>query len=250
MRKFLIAIIVVAAAAIGGAIWFLSAAKKQTTATVASVVDEFRKAKGPESTNPTQPKQGVYSYSVTGKEVISRTGVDIDRTLPTTAPTLVYNLPDGGFEMKTEFSKEHVEISRYKVEPDGTHLTFAITTIALGPLEVKKDRAWTPTLLRFPKDAKPGTSTTGDFTAGDLKLKVVTTILPPEPVKVGGTDVPATVVEFKQDVTGEYTGSRTETFWWGKDGTLLRYTHDSDLKGPTNLAFKADQTLTSLTPEE
>lgn len=249
MKKFLVPLLLVLAVAIGAAIWLYSTFDNQTTATVASVVDEFREVKGPDATAPTQPKQGVYSYSVTGEERISRTGLDVKRTLPTQAPALVYNLPSGEFEIKTKFSEQHVEVNRYKIEAGQTVLTYAITDIAVGPLTVNRKREWSPTLVRFPKDAKPGATTTGDFTAGDLKLKVKTTVLPAESVIVGGTAVPATVVKFDQDVTGEYSGFRTETFYWSEDGTLLRYTIDSSLKGPTNLDFKADQTLTSLTPE-
>lgn len=234
---------------IGVGIWIFSTLGNQTTTKVSSVVGEFQKVKGPDATGPGRPPQGVYQYSVTGHEKITRSAINIDRDLPTSAVALVYNLPSGEWEVKTNFSDQHIEVARYAMKPDGAYLVFARTVLNVGPFTVTKDRDWVPSLLRDPSNAKPGTTTTGSYAAGkDLTMKVTTTVLPPAPVDVGGTKVPATVVKFDQIASGEYTGNRTETFWWSKDGLLLRYTIDSSLKGSTNLDMTADQRLRSLTP--
>ena len=90
----------------------------------------------------------------------------------------------------------------------------------------------------------------GDFTAGDLKLHVTSRLLPNETITVGGTAVAVQVAESLQTITGEYSGDRTETFWYSpKLGVIVRYKIASSLKGPTNLDFNADQTLQSLEPE-
>ena len=249
MRKWMAILIGLLVVAIGVGIWVYSTLDNQTTTKVASKVSEFQTLKGPDVTAPGRPAQGVYQYTVVGHEKITRTGVNIDRELPTTAVGLVYNLPNGEWEVKTNFSNQHVEMSRYAAKPDGTHLVFARTVLTVGPLTVTKDREWVPSLLRDPATAKVGTTTTGTFKAGsELTMQVTTTVLPPESVDVGGTKVPATVVKFDQVASGEYTGNRTETFWWSKDGLLLRYTIDSSLKGSTNLDLVADQRLISLTP--
>lgn len=249
MKKGLIVLAAIVAILLAGGIWLYSSLDDQTTTKVATVVDEFAKLKGPDVTDGSRPAQGVYQYAVTGHEKITRTGIDIDRDLPATAVALVYNLDDGQYEVRTNFSDQHIEVARYEQAPQGTFLTFAQTTLKLGPITVVKDRVWTPKLLRDPTNAKPGTTTTGTYQAGDtLTMRVTTTVLKPDSVTVGGTKVPATVVKFDQVASGEYTGNRTETFWWGKDGLLLRYVIDSRLKGSTNLDFIADQTITSLTP--
>ncbi len=249
MKKGPAILLAILAVLVGVGIWIYSTLDNQTTTKVSSVVADFHKLKGEEAANPQRPRQGVYEYTVVGHETITRTGINIDRDLPATAVGLVYNLPSGEWEVRTNFSNEHVEVARYVAKVDGAHLVFAKTILNVGPLTVTKDRAWTPTLLRDPSPAKPGTTTSGTFQAGDaLTMKVTTTVLPPATVDVGGTKVPATAVKFDQIASGEYTGTRTETFWWAKNGLLLRYTIDSSLKGSTNLDMKADQTLTALTP--
>lgn len=251
MKKGLVIIVAIAAVLLAGGVWVYSTLDNQSTAKVGEKLTEFQSLKGPESDDPKRPAQGVYQYAVTGEEQIVRTGVNIDRTLPTTAVAIVYNLADGQYEIKTNFSNEHIELARYDNRPDGTHLTFAKTVLKIGPLGVTKDRVWTPTLIRNPANPKPGATTTGTYQAGEtLTMKVTTTVLPPATVTVDGKKVPATVVKFDQVASGEFTGDRTETFYWSKDGMLLRYTIDSHLKGSTNLDFVADQVLTSLTPTE
>lgn len=249
MKKVPAILLGVVVVVVGVGIWIYSTLDNQTTAKVSSKVSEFQKLKGPEATGPGRPAQGVYQYTVVGHEKITRTGVNIDRELPTTAVGLVYNLPSGEWEVKTNFSNQHVEMARYAAKPDGAHLVFARTVLNVGPLTVTKDREWVPSLLRSPANAKAGATTSGTFKAGgELTMQVTTTVLPPVSVDVGGTKVPATVVKFDQVASGEYTGNRTETFWWSKDGLLLRYTIDSSLKGSTDLDLVADQRLTSLTP--
>ena len=89
----------------------------------------------------------------------------------------------------------------------------------------------------------------GPFTAGDLELQIESEVLRREAVDVGGRRVNAFVIESRQDITGEYTGQRTETFWYAPaQGLVVRYSIDSTLDGPTDFDIRADQTLRSLTP--
>jgi hypothetical protein len=58
------------------------------------------------------------------------------------------------------------------------------------------------------------------------------------------------VIESRQEITGEYTGRRTETFWYAPDrGLIVKYAIDSTLDGPTDFDITAEQTLRSLTPQ-
>lgn len=246
-NKILAAMAVLVVVAAVAVVMVVRSLDDQTVATASDVMGEYRAAAGPaQPARPGLPAQGVYEYSVTGSEQIVK-AITIDRKLPPTASMMVLHRPDG-FETDTKYSREHREQARYALDDAGAHLTFAITTIVAGPITTVRERAWKPRLLRFPLGAPPA-DWGGDFTAGDLTLAVTVTAKPDEKVTVGGTPVTAKVYEFDQAITGEYRGTRTETFWYDPASALvLRYRIESDIKGPTNLRFSADQTLTSLTP--
>lgn len=241
----LAAIVVIAAVVV---FFVVRSLDDQTQTKAADVMGEFRAAAKPaKDPRPGLPAQGVYEYRVTGKEKIQK-ALTIERTLPPTAAMIVLHT-DAGYDTDTRYSGEHREQARYALGTEGATLTFAITTIAAGPIKTVRDRAWNPVLLRFPADGTLPGSVSGDYTAGDLKLKVTATNLPDETVEVDGTPVKAKVYKFAQDVTGEYSGNRTETFWYDpKSALVLRYVIRSSIKGPTNLDFDVDQTLVSLTP--
>lgn len=250
MKKALVIIVALLVVLLGGALWLYSTLDDQTAASVTSVVDEFRELKGPDSDPEGRPGQGVYEYTVTGNERIKRGSIDVSRTLPSTAVAMVYTLPSGEYEVRTKFSEEHIEVARYDRRAQGTFLTFARTTLRVGPFSSTKERVWSPALIRNPATTTPGPISSGSYAAGDsLTMNVTITVQEPENVDVGGTSVPATVVRFDQKASGEFTGDRTETFWWAKNGLLIRYTISSSLKGSPDLDFFADQRLMSLEPQ-
>jgi hypothetical protein len=130
-------------------------------------------------------------------------------------------------------------------------VTFARTVIGTTGISTTRDREWTPPLLRLPLRPKVGQDWGGPYTAGDLTLQIENTVLRLETADVGGTTVnDVFVLESKQAVTGEYSGQRTETFWYSPStGMVVKYTIDSSLDGPTDLDITAEQTLRSLTPQ-
>jgi hypothetical protein len=247
-RKVLIGVWVLVAAIIGVGAYVFTTLDDQDEAKVVDVVAEFRASKQPDQpARDGLPKQGVYRYTVTGKERIKR-GMEINRTLPANAVALVRH-QSGGYEMETRFSEQHIELARFDLTSRGAYLTRAVTTVVAGPIKTVRDREWKPKLLRFPA-ANAKREWGGDYEAGDLKLNVKARFLPDEKVTVGGTPVDVKVAEFVQDVTGDYTGDRTETFWYSpKMGLIIRYKIVSSLKGPTDIDFSADQALASLEPE-
>lgn len=245
MRKALIAILVLAAIALGVAAYLFTTLNDQTTASVPEILTEFRDTKGADNPAAGFPKQGVYRYRVEGQEHISRGPIDVTRTLPTEAAALVRHTGTG-FDVDTRYSGEHREFSHYEVKPDGTYVTSATTTLQVGPIKTVKERAWKPELLRFPRTK---TSWGGDYKTGDMTAVVKAAVRPSEAVDVGGKRVQGKVVNFTQTISGEYSGTREETFWLSDTGVILRYKIVSSLTGPTNLDFTADQTLAALEPD-
>lgn len=218
--------------------------------TSSDAVSEYRENPTPGRAGPGLPAPGVYEYGVTGTERLSRGPIDIQRDLPVLAPMLVRHV-GGGYETDLRYSQDHTELSRYDLRPQGSFVTFARTVIGTTGISTTRDREWTPPLLRFPLRPKVGQDWGGPYTAGDLTLQIENTVLRLETADVGGTAVDDVfVLESKQDVTGEYSGTRTETFWYSPStGMVVRYTIESSLDGPTDLDITAEQTLRSLAPQ-
>ncbi len=136
----------------------------------------------------------------------------------------------------------------FDVKPDGAYLTKAVTAVSVGPVRNVVERDWTPPLLRLPKGQHAPWG--GRFQTGSITMAVKATQQPAEDVTVGTQTVKTNVYRFDQEASGEYTGNRVEQFWVDPTtGIVVRYTIDSSLKGPTNLDFQVDQTLTGLTPK-
>jgi hypothetical protein len=216
----------------------------------ADAVAEYRENPTPGEAGAGLPAPGVYEYRVTGSERLSRGPIDIDRALPELAPMLVRH-QDGGYETDLRYSEDHTELSRYDVRRRGSFVTFARTVIGTTGISTTRDREWTPPLLRLPQRPTVGETWGGPYTAGDLKLQIENEVLRKETVGVGGTPVDdAFVIESRQDVTGEYSGARTETFWYSPSrGLVVKYTIDSSLDGPTDLDITAELTLRALAPQ-
>jgi hypothetical protein len=218
--------------------------------TASDALAEYRESPTPGAARPGLPAPGVYEYDVIGSEQLSRGPISIDRDLPPVAPMIIRHV-GGGYETDLRYSDSHTELSRYDLRPAGAYVTFARTVVETSLSTTTRDRAWTPPLLRLPTRPKVGQDWGGPFTAGDLQLQIRNEVLRSETADVGGTAVnDVFVIESRQEITGEYTGRRTETFWYSPStGMVVRYTIDSTLDGPTDFDITAEQTLRSLTPQ-
>ena len=245
----LIGVGVLIVALVVGGILFWQSLDETDPVTANDALTEYRESPTPGEAGPGLPAPGVYEYTVSGSEQLSRGPVDIDRALPAVAPMLIRHA-DGGYETDLRYSDSHTELSRYEVRPQGAFVTFARTVVKTPVTTTTRDREWTPNLLRLPLRPEVGETWGGPFTAGDLQLQIENEVLRREPVDVGGRPVNAFVIESRQEITGEYTGRRTETFWYAPAQALVvRYTIDSTLDGPTDFDIKAEQTLRSLSPQ-
>jgi hypothetical protein len=245
----LIGVGVLIVALVVGGVLFWRALDDTDPVTASDALAEYRGSPTPGEASPGLPAAGVYEYDVTGSEQLSRGPVDIDRGLPAVAPMLVRH-QDSGYETDLRYSDSHTELSRYDLRPQGAFVTFARTVVTTPVTTTTRDREWTPPLLRLPAAPKVGETWGGPYTAGDLELQIENEVVRREPVDVGGEPVNAFVIESRQDITGEYTGERTETFWYAPArGLVVRYTIDSTLDGPTDFDITAEQTLRSLTPQ-
>jgi hypothetical protein len=217
---------------------------------VSDALAEYRESPTPGAPRPGLPAAGVYEYRVTGSERLARGPISIDRTLPEIAPMIVRRTGDG-YETDVRYSEDHTELSRYDLRPQGAFVTFARTVVSIPLTTTTRDREWTPPLLRLPLRPEVGQRWGGPFTAGDLELQIRTQVVRRETVEAGGRTVrDVFVIRSRQAITGEYTGARTETFWYSpRTGLIVRYAIDSELNGPTDFDITAEQALRSLTPQ-
>lgn len=218
--------------------------------TATDALAEYRESPTPGRAAPGLPAPGVYEYGVTGSERLSRGPFDIDRTLPEIAPMLVRHAA-GGYETDLRYSEDHTELSRYALRPPGAFVTFARTVVGIGTISTTRERDWTPPLLRLPLRPEVGQDWGGPYAAGDLRLQIRNEVVRLEVADVGGTRVDDVfVIESRQRITGEYSGRRTETFWYSPStGMVVEYSIESSLDGPTDIDITARQTLRSLTPQ-
>ncbi|MDH3226401.1 MAG: hypothetical protein OEM67_04840 [Thermoleophilia bacterium] len=240
------AVIIVLIAAVA---LFLFLASSSSASSISGAIDDLaaeeRVARNPE---PGLPLQGVYEYAVTGRERLSRGPVSVTRDLPDRAPMIVRHT-DIGYETEIRYSGDHFEWVRYRLAGRGASATWGQTRVGATGISTTRPRDWTPAPLRLPFDPAVGDTWRGDYDSGGLAIRIASEVTREDIVTVAGAPVDVVVVESTQDVQGEYSGSRREQFYYSPDtGLTVRYVIESDLDGPVDLNFEADQTLTSLEP--
>jgi hypothetical protein len=248
LKAVSIVAVVVAVLAIGGFVLF-QLASTSSASSVSGAVDELRSENRTERpAEPGLPRQGVYEVTVVGSEALSRGPISVSRDLPTTAPMIVRHT-DTGYEVETRYSSDHTEGVGYRLAGPGASAITGTTTVGAAGFKTTRDREWTPAPLRLPLESKVGDAWAGDYQSGDLDVRIESEVVREDTVDVGGRSVDVVVIESTQTIAGEYTGGRTEQFFYSPEhGLIVRYIIESDLEGPVNLRFDADQTVTSLEP--
>jgi hypothetical protein len=190
----------------------------------------------------------VYEYAVEGDESLSRGPISVSRDLPDRAPMILRHT-DIGYETEIRYSGDHVEWVRYRLAGRGASATWGQTKVGASGFATTRPREWTPAPLRLPFAPEVGDTWDGDYDSGGLAVRIESEVTREDTVNVGGESVEVIVIESTQAVEGEYSGSRREQFYYSPDtGLVVRYVIESDLEGPVDLRFDADQTLVSTEP--
>jgi hypothetical protein len=228
---------------------FLVLASNSSESSVTDAVEDLdSEGRVARAQEPGLPAQGVYEYSVIGKETLSRGPISVNRDLPDRAPMIVRHT-DLGYETEIRYSSDHVEWVRYRLAGRGASATWAQTKVGATGVSTTRPREWTPPPLRLPFDVEVGDTWEGDYDSGGLAVRIESEALRNDIVTVADQPVDVIVIESTQAVEGEYSGSRREQFYYSTEtGLIVRYVIESDLDGPVDLSFEADQTLVSLEP--
>lgn len=209
---------------------------------------------GPTHAPATRPADGVYSYRTRGEETVKLGPLPAEhRTLPDTVTVTVVHSTDACFEVTLSFFVEHSEDTRYCSQPSGSLVldrhrkrqrigTLSPTAVmSCDPATIAEPHTATTTLrCMLEMQAGPATLTallTGTATRGVER-----------PFTIGDRPVTATPITVSYEITGDLSGSWTETTWFSEQLLLVRIERRISLSGPATFNEDSELQLSDLFP--
>jgi hypothetical protein len=234
---------------IGGVILFMIASRT-TAASTDTAIEDFRESSIEDRpAAPGLPAQGVYQYSVDGRETIDGGPLSVGRDLPSLSPRIVRHTEDG-FDIEWRLSGDHVESWGYRLEDDGAHALFERSTLSVAGISATTQNEWSPPPLRLPADPEVGMTWTEEASSGDQRITVASEISGQETVDVGGTPVQVVLIASTIDYSGDVEGRIEDTSYYDPEtGLEIRHISNASLDdGSSKVTTRWDATLRSLDP--
>lgn len=235
--------------AIGGVVLYLLASRTSSASTD-TALEDFRASQAEERTGvPGLPEQGVYLYSVTGRETIGGGPLSVSRSLPATSPRILIQTDDG-YEIEWRISSDHTESWGYRLDDEGASATFERSTLSVAGIEGTTESEWSPPPLRLPRNPKVGQSWTAEAQDGGQRIQISSEVTGEETIDVAGTPVDVFVIESTLDYSGDVEGQITETNYHDpKTGMEIRHVSDAELDdGTSKVTTRWDARLQSMEP--
>lgn len=234
---------------VGGVILYLIASRTSAASTD-TAVEDFRESSiedRPEARG--LPAQGVYQYTVDGRETIDGGPLSVGRDLPSISPRIVRHT-EQGFEIEWRLSGDHVESWGYALEDDGAHALFERSTLAVAGISATTENEWSPPPLRLPAEPEVGMSWNEDTASGDQRISIASEVSGRETVDVGGTPVEVVLIESTIDYAGGVEGRIEDTSYYDPEtGLEIRHVSNATLDdGSSEVTTRWDATLRSLEP--
>lgn len=205
---------------------------------------------------PGVPAPGVYTFTAEGSEEVKFGPLPAQtRPLPETITVVVIDRGDGCFEYTVNFFAEHTEDTAWCVGADG-ELTLDGHTKhqRIGSLSPTANLTCDPAVL-IASGARPGESPLAcDLALSGTPISIGSTLTgtaslaAPEPLSIGGDEVDARPLTIDYDVTGDLSGSWTETIWLDENHLPLRIERDLSLSGPATFSEESRLDLVDRTP--
>lgn len=236
-----------------------------TPVTIDSALESYRKSLRRTDTKPTQqghrakpfrpPQPGVYIYRMTGKEWITKSGLDIDRDYPARIPAVVHRRPNNMWTMEFLLFEEHVEghrqfssPGRFKCEAHWSEIEF------FGQREAPVHECGIPMRQVVPA-SKEGFVHETICEANGSVARVVTSYLGQEAVSIDGQRIPAHRVLMETFLSGNVEGYASGEAWFDPHtGIFLRMIRRVDtvftspVLGEVEYGDQSTYELESLTP--
>lgn len=199
------------------------------------------------------PEAGVYLYRATGQEEVKLGPLPAEtRQFPESVTSTVADAGNGCFDLTVNLFEEHTEMTRYCT--DAGTLTLAAHTKhqRIGALSPTAEVVCDPALLLAPDRVAHDLSCTLVLSGGPAAISATllgsATRAAAEELTVGTDVVQATPLTIAYQVTGDLSGSWTETLWLNDANLPLRIERSLDLTGPATFAEQSRLDLESLTP--
>lgn len=247
-RKLAIGVAVMVVALVVGGLVLWRIASHSDPVSLQDVLKRFRAAsQGAAVDGP--PAPGVYAYRLTGREHGGAGPLAVTRDLPSQAVATVTRTPDG-WQIQTEYSKQHIEGARYVVRADAIDMVWRRVDVSFAGLGRDDRRDLTGRYRLIPVAATVGDTWNDRYLAGTLVNRVRTRVVRREEIDVAGTPVPTLVLQSHTETSGTFSGTRDETLWWSPELRVpVRSKLDVVVKGVVGYDSHLDMTLTGLTPE-
>lgn len=198
------------------------------------------------------PEPGVYEYRATGEEVV-KLGPLPAETRPLAERVTAVVVEDGGcFEQTLNLFEQHTETTRYCAANGGLTLERHTKNQQIGALSPTATMTCDPSTLidgsAEPRDIDCQLEMSGG--PASITATLAGEVSPGEAseVTVDGVQVRATPLVISYEVSGDLTGTWTETPWLDDSNLPVRIQRALDLSGPATFTEQSDLQLVSLTP--
>ncbi len=234
-----------------------------TEVTEQEALDDFRDRAsttgGPvaPSTAPV-PAAGVYTYRAEGQEEVKLGPLPAEtRPLPETVTAIVVATDRGGdrdcFTLTVNLFAEHTEDTTYCVDGAGRlTLDRHVKHQQIGPVAPTAEMTCDPSTLFDPDEETTTVGCTLDLTGGPTAVRAsltgTATAAPTEPLTVGADEVEALPLTVSYEVSGDLSGTWTETLWLAPDHLPVRIERALDLSGPATFTERSTLDLLDLAP--
>jgi hypothetical protein len=191
----------------------------------------------------------VWSYDVTGWECGGFGPVCLRRDLPPQAQ-LTIRRAGGGIQERLFLSEQHGEGRSLVRGADGWHLADQWSDLKFLGLGEETTDAAQPQPLVLPADLAPGRSWDARYALRKVPVRIESRVLRTEAVDVGGTAVPAIVVQTDTTMGGALKGTIRETDWYAPSlGLDLRRQVSRRIDGAFRYELELDARLRAPVPE-
>ncbi|HEY9566232.1 MAG TPA: hypothetical protein VIR30_20925 [Nocardioides sp.] len=200
------------------------------------------------------PAPGVYTYSASGQEEVKLGPLPADaRPLPATVTAVVVDAGDGCFELTVNLFAEHTEDTRYCADPSGGLTLDGHTKHQrIGALSPVATLSCDPGTL-----IEPGLDTValscdlsldGGPASINATLAGTATRGASDELSIGDQTVEVTPLTVTYEVSGDLTGTWTETLWLTETFLPAKIERSLDLSGPATFVEHSELTLLDLSP--
>lgn len=215
-------------------------------------VEDFRErndAEGDQSAGGV-PAPGVYTFRATGGEDVRLGPLPTQhRTLPDTVTAVAVDLGDGCFDWTVNLFEEHTETTRFCVDDGGAlALDHHEKHQQIGALSPTASMTCDPATLVDGADLACELDLSGGPASITASLAGTVTAGASTSVTVGEEEVDVVPLTVDYTVSGDLSGSWTETLWLTEDHLPVRIERALDLSGPATFTEDSDLELVDLTP--